>query len=93
VIVGVLELARRPSAESALDPLAEAGELLGRGGCQGTGTKPAVGGRRPACEVRRVRARGCRGSETVWSRQPLPERLKGEVRAMLTAIEAAMDGE
>jgi hypothetical protein len=29
---GVLKLARRPSAESALDPLGEAGQLLGRGG-------------------------------------------------------------
>jgi hypothetical protein len=52
-----------------------------------------VGGRRSARGVRRVRARGCRGSETVWSRQPPPRAAEGEVRAMLTAIEAALDGE
>jgi hypothetical protein len=36
-----------------------------------------------------VRARGCRGSETRLELPVSPERLNGEVRAMLTAIEAA----
>jgi hypothetical protein len=58
---GVLKLARRPSAESALDPLAEPGELLGRGGAMGRArSRQPVGGRRPARGVRRVR-RGCPG--------------------------------
>ena len=39
----MLELTRGPSTESTLDPLAEAGELLGCGGRQGTGAKPTGG--------------------------------------------------
>jgi hypothetical protein len=38
----VLKLARRPSTESSLDLLAEAGELLGRGGCQPTQRRDGV---------------------------------------------------
>jgi hypothetical protein len=90
----VLKLARRPSAESALDPLAEPGELLGRGGCQGPGMKPAAGRwATPSTWGAAGEARLSGEAKPSGATSRLPERLKGEVRTMLTAIEAAMDGE
>jgi hypothetical protein len=88
---GVLKLARGASTESTLDPLAEASQLLGRGGRQGTGPEPTAGAvdggqqfdRQAALPCRRERDGGSKlGLGPLVRHRKVAEEVKG-VRELL----------